>query len=50
LLVPVFGFTASTLLLDEPLQSWKLIAAVLVIGGLCINLFGPRIAVRFRPG
>ena len=50
LLVPVFGFTASTLLLDEPLQSWKIIAAALVISGLCINLFGPRIAVRFRPG
>ncbi|WNV06265.1 EamA family transporter [Candidatus Methylospira mobilis] len=50
LLVPVFGFTASTLVLDEPLQSWKIIAAALVISGLCINLFGPRIAVRFRPG
>jgi O-acetylserine/cysteine efflux transporter len=48
LLVPVFGFTASTLVLDEPLSHWKLSAAALVIVGLCINLFASRIAIRFR--
>ena len=49
LLVPVFGFAASTLALGEPLCHWKLFAAALIIGGLCINLFGPRIAIRVRP-
>lgn len=49
LLVPVFGFAASTLALGEPLFDWKINAAVLVIAGLCINLFGSRIAVRNRP-
>jgi O-acetylserine/cysteine efflux transporter len=28
--------------LDEPLQDWKLVASGLVIAGLCLNLFGPR--------
>ncbi|MDO9046732.1 MAG: EamA family transporter [Methylobacter sp.] len=48
LLVPVFGFTASTLALGEPLSQWKINAATLVIMGLCINLFGSRIAIRIR--
>ena len=42
LLVPVFGIGASVLLLGEPLPAWKLIAATLVLGGLALNLFGPR--------
>ncbi len=46
LLVPVFGFFGSAVLLGEPLQGWKLIASSLVIAGLCLNLFGPRL---FRP-
>ena len=48
LLVPVFGFLGSAVLLDEPLQGWKLLASSLVIAGLCVNLFGPRLA-RVRP-
>ncbi len=44
LLVPVFGMGASTLWLDEPLQGWKLIAAALVMAGLCLNLLWPRFA------
>jgi O-acetylserine/cysteine efflux transporter len=39
LLVPVFGMSASAWLLGEPLQSWKLVAAALVIGGLALNLY-----------
>ena len=39
LLVPVFGMTSSAWLLGEPLQSWKLVAAALVIGGLALNLY-----------
>ncbi|MCK9512299.1 MAG: EamA family transporter [Pigmentiphaga sp.] len=42
LLVPIFGMGAATLLLDEPLQSWKLLAAGLVVGGLSLNLLWPR--------
>ena len=38
LLVPVFGMSASALLLGEPLQAWKLTAAALVLGGLAINV------------
>ncbi len=49
LLVPVFGFGTSTLVLGEPLSQWKINAAMLVIMGLCINLFGPRLALRTRP-
>ncbi|MCE4557494.1 EamA family transporter [Roseateles cellulosilyticus] len=43
LLVPVFGMGASSLLLAEPLPGWKLGAAALVLAGLAINLFGPRL-------
>ena len=43
LLVPVFGMAASAMLLGEALPGWKLMAAGLVIGGLAINVAGPRI-------
>jgi O-acetylserine/cysteine efflux transporter len=43
LLVPVFGMGASSLLLAETLPGWKLAAAALVLAGLAINLFGPRL-------
>ena len=46
LLVPVFGMTASAAWLGEPLPAWKLAAAALVIGGLALNLFGPRLLAR----
>ena len=46
LLVPVLAILSSALVLGEPLQSWKIVAAVLVIIGLCINLLGPRFLVR----
>ncbi len=42
LLVPVFGMGASAVLLGEPLPSWKLLAAALVMAGLALNLFGSR--------
>jgi len=42
LLVPVFGMGASALILGEDLPLWKLGAAVLVLSGLTLNLFGPR--------
>lgn len=43
LLVPVFGFLGSAVLLGEPLEPWKFVAAALVIAGLLVNLFGPRL-------
>jgi O-acetylserine/cysteine efflux transporter len=42
LLVPVFGLGASALLLGEPLESWKIFAGLLVMGGLALNLFWVR--------
>ena len=49
LLVPVFGFLGSAVLLGEPVQDWKLAASALVIAGLCLNLFGPRLFRRRAP-
>lgn len=48
LLVPVFGFASSALFLGEPLHPWKVVAALLIIAGLCVNLSGARIIRRFR--
>ena len=38
LLVPVFGFAASAFWLGEPIEGWKIAAAVLVMAGLAVNL------------
>jgi O-acetylserine/cysteine efflux transporter len=43
LLIPVFAITSSALMLGEPLQAWKLTAALLVTAGLAINFAGPRL-------
>jgi O-acetylserine/cysteine efflux transporter len=43
LLVPVFGMLASVIVFHESLSSWKLLAGFLVVGGLCLNLFGARL-------
>jgi O-acetylserine/cysteine efflux transporter len=43
LLVPVFGFATSAIMLGEPLPPWKLEAAALVIGGLALNMLWPRL-------
>ena len=49
LLVPVFGMGASAVLLGEPLTSWKLTAAVLVLGGLALNTLWPVLARSWAP-
>jgi O-acetylserine/cysteine efflux transporter len=49
LLVPVFGLGASALLLGEPLESWKIFAGLLVMGGLALNLFWGRRRPKFAP-
>jgi O-acetylserine/cysteine efflux transporter len=46
LLVPVAGMVSSTLILGESLPSWKLEAGALVIAGLAVNVFGPRLVSR----
>jgi O-acetylserine/cysteine efflux transporter len=43
LLVPVFGMAASVLWLGEPMPMWKLAAAALVIMGLAVSVFYPRL-------
>jgi O-acetylserine/cysteine efflux transporter len=48
LLVPIFGMGASAVWLGEPLQGWKLIAAALVMTGLCFNVLWPRVAAFLR--
>jgi O-acetylserine/cysteine efflux transporter len=48
LLVPIFGIGASVWWLGEPLPSWKLSAAALVLAGLALNLLWPAVSRRFR--
>lgn len=48
LLIPVFGILSSAVLLNEPLQPWKIISVLLVFAGLGINLLGPRLMKRKR--
>jgi O-acetylserine/cysteine efflux transporter len=42
LLVPVFGMSASALMLGETMPWWKLTAMGLIIAGLAINMWGAR--------
>jgi O-acetylserine/cysteine efflux transporter len=46
LLVPVFGMAASAVWLGEPLSSWKLTAAALVLSGLALNTLWPMLQRR----
>ena len=43
LLVPVAGMGAAAVVLGESLPWWKLVAGLLVLGGLALNLFGARL-------
>ncbi len=43
LLIPVFGMSASALSLGEPLPAWKLGAGALVLCGLAVIVFWPRL-------
>lgn len=43
LLVPVAGMLSAALVLDEPLQWWKIAAGMLVLCGLVLNQFGTRL-------
>lgn len=46
LLVPVVGLTTAAIVLGEPMQGWKIWAAMLVIVGLALNFLWPRIRAR----
>jgi len=45
--VPIFGMGASAYFLSEPLPTWKIFAASLVMMGLVVNLFWPTLAGKF---
>jgi O-acetylserine/cysteine efflux transporter len=42
LLVPVFGMSASAVMLAEPMPWWKLLAMVLIFTGLALNMTASR--------
>lgn len=46
LLVPIFGMISSAIVLREQIPDWKIFAGILVIAGLCVNLYGARRASR----
>ncbi len=46
LLVPLFGMGSSALLLGESMPGWKLGACALVLGGLAVIIFWPRLQGR----
>jgi len=46
LLVPIFGMFSAALITGEHLQSWKLIAGLLVLGGLSINIIAARLLTK----
>ncbi|MCH9756664.1 MAG: EamA family transporter [Gammaproteobacteria bacterium] len=48
LLVPVVGMLASSFIIGEGLQTWKLIAAGFILFGLMVHLFGARLPRLFK--
>ena len=46
LLVPIVGSISSALLLGEPLQWWKIAAAILILSGLALHLSAGKAATR----
>ncbi len=48
ILIPIVAMLTSILLLGEPLQSWKIAAATLVLSGLAINLFAKKLFSLLR--
>ncbi len=47
-LVPIVAITGSVLCLGEPLQTWKILAAFFVIGGLSLNFFAKKISAYVK--
>lgn len=46
LLVPIVGMSSSAFILGESLSRWQLLGALLVMGGLSVNVFGSRVSKR----
>ncbi|HET7536326.1 MAG TPA: EamA family transporter [Candidatus Didemnitutus sp.] len=49
LLVPIVAMISSAMFLGETLPAWKIEAAVLVLLGLAVNVFGPRLLATPAP-
>jgi O-acetylserine/cysteine efflux transporter len=43
LLVPIFGIASGIIFLSEPFDKFEIIGSGLVLGGLMLNVFGPRL-------
>ena len=48
LLVPFFGVLSAALVLGERLSFWQLAGGVVLVSGLAINMFGPRLLALLR--
>ncbi|GAA4017175.1 EamA family transporter [Actimicrobium antarcticum] len=48
LLVPVAGMLGAAIVLGESMDWWKIVAGMLVLGGLAVNLFGGRVLQILR--
>lgn len=48
LLVPIFGMSASSLLLHEALPGWKIAAFLFVMAGLALGIMWPQLAKRIQ--
>ncbi len=48
ILIPIVAILSSVIVLNEPLEWWKILAALLVISGLAINLFGKKLTSNLR--
>lgn len=48
LLVPLVGVFSSALVLDERLSFWQLAGGVVLVSGLAINMFGPKLLALLR--
>lgn len=46
MLVPVFGMVSSSLILQEAMPDWKIAAALMVLGGLALNIYAGRRGAR----
>jgi O-acetylserine/cysteine efflux transporter len=50
ILTPIVGLLSAAWILGEPLQSWKIMAGLLVITGVCINLLSVRLVWKRAVG
>ncbi len=48
LLVPIFGFSSSAIILGESVPMWKVGAAILIVSGLVISLYGNVLMTKIK--